>query len=185
MLIGISGAGAMGSTIALAFAQAGGHNIVLSSSTEEFAASGKAKIAAKLKKLAEKGKITQEAADEILGRIETGPKEKLAPCDLVMESTSEDMTKKKNLFLSLQEICKPDVIFATNTSSLSITEMALGIDRPVVGMHFFNPADMMKLVEIIPGMNTQTEVVEKVTDLAMEIGKPPVQVQEAGGVVVN
>ncbi|MCD7896801.1 MAG: 3-hydroxyacyl-CoA dehydrogenase NAD-binding domain-containing protein [Planctomycetaceae bacterium] len=185
MLIGISGAGAMGSTIALAFAQAGGHNIVLSSSTEEFAASGKAKIAAKLKKLAEKGKITQEAADEILGRIETGPKEKLAPCDLVMESTSEDMTKKKNLFLSLQEICKPDVIFATNTSSLSITEMALGIDRPVVGMHFFNPADMMKLVEIIPGMNTPPEVVEKVTALAKEIGKTPVQVQEAGGFVVN
>jgi len=185
MLIGISGAGAMGSTIALAFAQAGGHNIVLSSSSEEFAASGKAKIAAKLKKLAEKGKMTQEAADEILGRIETGPKEKLAPCDLVMESTSEDMTKKKNLFLSLQEICKPDVIFATNTSSLSITEMALGIDRPVVGMHFFNPADMMKLVEIIPGMNTPPEVVEKVTVLASEIGKTPVRVQEAGGFVVN
>ena len=185
MKIGISGAGAMGSTIALAFAQAGGHNVVLSSSSEEFAAKGKAGIAAKLDKLVAKEKMTREKADEILSRIETGPKERLADCDLIMESTTEDMKKKKDLFRSLQDICKKDVIFATNTSSLSITEMAEGLERPVVGMHFFNPADMMKLVEIIAGVNTPPEVVAKVRTLAEEIGKTPVDVQEAAGFVVN
>lgn len=185
MKIGISGAGAMGSTIALAFAQAGGYTVVLSSSTVEFAEKGKKGLAAKMDKLVAREKMTREQADEILARIETGPKEKLADCDLIMESTSEIMKKKKDLFLSLQEICKKDVIFATNTSSLSITEMATGLDRPVVGMHFFNPADMMKLVEIIPGLNTPPEVVQKVTEIATAIGKTPVLVQEAGGFVVN
>jgi len=185
MKIGISGAGAMGSTIALAFAQAGDHTVVLSSSTEEFAAKGKQGIAKKLEKLVAKEKMTREKADEILAKIETGPREKLAPCDLVMESTTEEMKKKKDLFLSLQDICKKDAIFATNTSSLSITEMSLGLDRPVVGMHFFNPADMMKLVEVIAGMTTPPEMVEKVKDLAVSIGKTPVEVQEAAGFVVN
>lgn len=185
MQIGISGAGAMGSTIALAFAQAGGFNVVLSSSTEEFAAKGKKGIASKLDKLVAKEKMTREKADEILSRIETGPREKLASCDLVMESTSEDMKKKKDLFKSLQDICKKDVIFATNTSSLSITEMAMGLDRPVVGMHFFNPADMMKLVEVIAGVNTPPEVITKVKEIAVAIGKTPVEVKEAAGFVVN
>ena len=92
---------------------------------------------------------------------------------------------KKQTFKELQDICKADCIFATNTSSLSITEIGAGLDRPVIGMHFFNPAPVMKLVEVIAGLNTPEEVVEKIKAISVEIGKTPVQVNEAAGFVVN
>ena len=95
------------------------------------------------------------------------------------------MDVKKQTFKELQEICKPDCIFATNTSSLSITEIGAGLDRPVIGMHFFNPADRMKLVEVIAGVNTPEETVAKIVKISEEIGKTPVQVNEAAGFVVN
>ncbi len=185
MHIGIAGAGTMGSGIALAFAQADGFTVVLTDIRDEFAAGGKKRIAAKLDTLVEKEKLTRGQADGILARIETGTREKLAPCDLIVEAAIENMAAKKELFKALQGICKQDAVFATNTSSLSITEIGQGLDRPVVGMHFFNPADMMKLVEIIAGVSTPPETIARVKSIAEAMGKTPVEVKEAAGFVVN
>ena len=108
-----------------------------------------------------------------------------ADCDLIVEAAIENMAIKKQTFKELQAIAKADCIFATNTSSLSITEIGAGLDRPMIGMHFFNPADRMKLVEVIAGVNTPQETVDKVVEIATTIGKTPVQVAEAPGFVVN
>ena len=129
--------------------------------------------------------MTQEAADAVLAKITTGVKDICTDCDLVVEAAIENMEIKKQTFKELQEICKPECMFATNTSSLSITEIGAGLDRPVIGMHFFNPAPVMKLVEVIAGLNTPAEMVDKIKAIAEEIGKTPVQVEEAAGFVVN
>ncbi len=186
MKVGIIGAGTMGSGIAQAFAQTEGYEVYLCDINEEFAANGKKKIAAGLEKRVAKGKMDQAAADAILNKIHTGVKDICTDCDLVVEAALEVMAVKQQTFKELETICKnPDVIFATNTSSLSITEIGKGINRPVVGMHFFNPAPVMKLVEVIAGLNTPDEVVEKIKAISVEIGKTPVQVNEAAGFVVN
>ena len=186
MKVGIIGAGTMGSGIAQAFAQAEGYEVYLCDINEEFAANGKKKIAAGFEKRIAKGKMDQAAADAILNKIHTGEKDICTDCDLVVEAALEVMAVKQQTFKELETICKnPDVIFATNTSSLSITEIGKGINRPVVGMHFFNPAPVMKLVEVIAGLNTPDEVVEKIKAISVEIGKTPVQVNEAAGFVVN
>ncbi len=186
MKVGIIGAGTMGSGIAQAFAQAEGYEVYLCDINEEFAANGKKKIAAGLEKRVAKGKMDQAAADANLNKIHTGVKDICTDCDLVVEAALEVMAVKQQTFKELETICKnPDVIFATNTSSLSITEIGKGINRPVVGMHFFNPAPVMKLVEVIAGLNTPDEVVEKIKAISVEIGKTPVQVNEAAGFVVN
>ncbi|MCB7302910.1 3-hydroxyacyl-CoA dehydrogenase NAD-binding domain-containing protein [Bariatricus massiliensis] len=185
MKVGIIGAGTMGSGIAQAFAQTEGYEVVLCDINEEFAANGKKKIAKGFEKRIAKGKMTQEAADAVLGKITTGVKDICTDCDLVVEAAIENMEIKKQTFKELQDICKADCIFATNTSSLSITEIGAGLDRPVVGMHFFNPAPVMKLVEVIAGLNTPDEVVAKIKAISEEIGKTPVQVEEAAGFVVN
>ncbi|NLJ30817.1 MAG: 3-hydroxybutyryl-CoA dehydrogenase [Clostridiales bacterium] len=185
MIVGVIGAGTMGSGIAQAFAQTEGYSVKLCDINEEFAAGGKAKIAKGLNRLVGKGKMEQAKADAILSKITTGTKEIVSDCDLVVEAALENMQLKKELFKELQGICKADAMFATNTSSLSITEIGQGLDRPVVGMHFFNPAPVMKLVEVIAGINTPAENVEKIKAIAVEIGKTPVQVNEAAGFVVN
>ena len=186
MKVGIIGAGTMGSGIAQAFAQTEGYEVYLCDINEEFAANGKKKIAAGLEKRVAKGKMDQAAADAILNKIHTGVKDICTDCDLVVEAALEVMAVKQQTFKELETICKnPDVIFATNTSSLSITEIGKGINRPVVGMHFFNPAPVMKLVEVIAGLNTPDEEVEKIKAISVEIGKTPVQVNEAAGFVVN
>lgn len=185
MKVGIIGAGTMGSGIAQAFAQTEGYEVYLCDINEEFAANGKNKIAKGFEKRIAKGKMTQEAADAILNKITTGVKTICTDCDLVVEAALEVMEIKKQTFKELQDICKPDCIFATNTSSLSITEIGAGIDRPVIGMHFFNPAPVMKLVEVIRGENTTDEVTAKVIAISEEIGKTPVEVKEAAGFVVN
>ncbi len=128
--------------------------------------------------------MTQEDADKILAKITTGVKDICGDCDLVVEAAIENMEIKKQTFKELDAICKADCIFATNTSSLSITEIGAGA-RPVVGMHFFNPAPVMKLVEVIAGLNTPKEMVDKVIAISEEIGKTPVQVEEGAGFVVN
>jgi 3-hydroxybutyryl-CoA dehydrogenase len=102
-----------------------------------------------------------------------------------VEAALENMEIKKQTFKELQSIVKADCMFATNTSSLSITEIGAGLDRPVIGMHFFNPAPVMKLVEVIAGINTPAEMVEKIKKISEDIGKTPVQVNEAAGFVVN
>ena len=186
MKVGIIGAGTMGSGIAQAFAQAEGYEVYLCDINEEFAANGKKKIAAGFEKRIAKGKMDQAAADAILNKIHTGVKDICTDCDLVVEAALEVMAVKQQTFKELETICKnPDVIFATNTSSLSITEIGKGINRPVVGMHFFNPAPVMKLVEVIAGLNTPDEVVEKIKAISVDIGTTPVQVNEAAGFVVN
>ena len=129
--------------------------------------------------------MDQAAADAILAKITTGVKTICTDCDLVVEAALENMEIKKQTFKELQEICKADCMFATNTSSLSITEIGAGLDRPVIGMHFFNPAPVMKLVEVIAGLNTPVEMVDKIKAISVEIGKTPVQVEEAAGFVVN
>ena len=185
MKVGIIGAGTMGSGIAQAFAQTEGYEVCLCDINEELAANGKNKIAKGFEKRVARGKMDQAAADAILAKITTGVKTICTDCDLIVEAALENMEIKKQTFKELQDICKADCIFATNTSSLSITEIGAGLDRPVIGMHFFNPAPVMKLVEVIAGLNTPAETVEKIKAISTEIGKTPVQVEEAAGFVVN
>ena len=185
MKVGIIGAGTMGSGIAQAFAQTEGYEVFLCDINEEFAANGKNKIAKGFEKRVAKGKMAQEDADKILAKITTGVKTICTDCDLIVEAALEVMDIKKQTFKELEDICKEDCIFATNTSSLSITEIGSGINRPVIGMHFFNPAPVMKLVEVIAGLNTPAETVDTIKKISEEIGKTPVQVEEAAGFVVN
>ena len=185
MKVGIIGAGTMGAGIAQAFAQTEGFTIALCDINNEFAANGKKKIAKGFEKRIAKGKMEQAAADKILEKITTGTKDICGDCDLIIEAAVENMEIKKQTFKELDDICKPEAIFATNTSSLSITEIGAGLKRPMIGMHFFNPAPVMKLVEIIAGLNTPTELVDKIKKVSEDIGKVPVQVQEAPGFVVN
>jgi len=185
MKVGIIGAGTMGAGIAQAFAQTEGFTVALCDINNEFAANGKNRIAKGFEKRIAKGKMEQAEADTILSRITTGTKEICADCDLVIEAAIENMEIKKQTFKELDEICKPEAIFATNTSSLSITEIGAGLKRPMIGMHFFNPAPVMKLVEIIAGLHTPADIVEKIKKVSEDIGKVPVQVEEAPGFVVN
>ena len=185
MKVGIIGAGTMGSGIAQAFAQVDGYEVCLCDINEEFASNGKLKITKNFEKRVAKGKMAKEDADKILARIHTGVKTICSDCDLVVEAAIENMEIKKQTFKELGAICKADCVFATNTSSLSLTEIGAGLDRPVIGMHFFNPAPVMKLVEVIAGLNTPAEIVDKVKKISEEIGKIPVQVEEGAGFVVN
>ena len=181
MKVGVIGAGAMGSGIAQAFA----HEVCLCDIKEEFAASGKARIAKSFDGRIAKGKMEKADAEKILSKISIGLKDICKDCDLIVEAAFENMEVKKTTFKELHEICKPDCIFSSNTSSLSITEIGAGIGRAVVGMHFFNPAPVMKLVEVISGINTPRDVVEKIIKISEEIGKTPVEVNETAGFVVN
>ena len=185
MKVGVIGAGTMGAGIAQAFAMTDGYEVRLCDIKQEFADGGKARIEKNINFLVGKEKITAEKGAEILGKIQTGLKDICTECDLVIEVAPEVMSIKKETFKELQSIVKPECIFATNTSSLSITEIGAGLDRPMIGMHFFNPADRMKLVEVIAGGNTPKELVEQIKTIATEIGKTPVEVAEAPGFVVN
>lgn len=185
MKVGIIGAGTMGAGIAQAFAQTEGYEVILCDINEEFAENGKRRIANGFEKRIAKGKMSREAADTILNKITTGVKDICTDCDIVVEAALENMDIKRQTFKELQDICREDCIFATNTSSLSITEIGAGLNRPVIGMHFFNPAPVMKLVEVIAGLNTPPELVDKIKTISEEIGKTPVQVEEAAGFVVN
>jgi 3-hydroxybutyryl-CoA dehydrogenase len=185
MKVGVIGSGTMGAGIAQVFASTEGYEVVVSSAREGVVSGSKKKIEGSLSGLVKKGKIAQEQADAVLARVTAGSLSDLAGCDLVVEAIPEEMPLKKELFLKLQGICKPDTIFASNTSSLSLTELSAGLDRAVVGMHFFNPAPVMKLVEVIAALQTPPETVAKVTDIAAKIGKTPVQVKEGAGFVVN
>jgi len=185
MKIGIIGAGTMGSGIAQAFAICDGYEVTLCDIKEEYALVGRNKINKALEKLVSKGKMEQVALDSIMGRISYGLNDKVSDCDLIIEAALEQMELKKQLFANLQKICKKDTIFASNTSSLSITELSAGMDRPVIGIHFFNPAPVMKLVEIVVGLTTPPELVEKIKAITVDIGKVPVIVQDSAGFVVN
>ncbi|WP_289149328.1 3-hydroxyacyl-CoA dehydrogenase family protein [uncultured Dubosiella sp.] len=182
--VGVVGAGTMGQGIANAFASAG-NDVTVVDVKKEWAENGVAKICAGKDKLVAKGKISQEDADAAKANLKAGEYEDLADCDLIVEAILEQMPVKKDLFKKLDEIVKDGAIFGSNTSSLSITEIANGIQHPVIGMHFFNPADRMKLVEVISGANTPDEVRDEVIAISKEIGKTPVEVNEGPGFVVN
>ncbi|MGI6334662.1 MAG: 3-hydroxyacyl-CoA dehydrogenase family protein [Saccharofermentanales bacterium] len=185
MKIGVIGAGTMGAGIAQVFAQVEGYEVRLCDLNEQLAANGKNRIAQGFAKRIARERMTQADADAILSRITTGVKTICADCDLIVEAAVEDLAIKQQTFKELQDIVGPEAIFATNTSSLSITAIGAGLDRPVVGMHFFNPAPVMKLVEVIAGLNTPAELVERIREISLAIGKTPVQVDEAAGFVVN
>ena len=185
MKVGIIGAGTMGAGIAQAFAMTDGYEVCLCDIEMKFAEGGKARIRKNMDFLVKKEKITQEKADAVMAKVTCGLKDICTDCDLIVEIAPENMKIKKDTFKELMGIVKPDCMFASNTSSLSITEIGAGLDRPMIGMHFFNPADRMKLVEVIAGENTPDEMVEKIKGISVEIGKTPVQVKEAPGFVVN
>ena len=183
----VLGAGTMGAGIAQAFA-AKGYEVILRDIKDEFVDKGLAGINKGLSKLVEKGKITEEAKEDLLSKISGTTDMSLAEdCDLVIEAAVENMEIKKQIFAELDKLCKPETILASNTSSLSITEVAAATNRPdkVIGMHFFNPAPVMKLVEIIKGMATSEETFNAVKEVSVAIGKEPVEVAEAPGFVVN
>ena len=182
--VGVIGAGTMGQGIANAFATAG-YNVTVCDIKIEWAQNGINKIGAKLDKLVSREKITAEKAEGIKANLTAGEYKDLADCDLIVEAVLEKMEIKKDLFKILDEICKKDCIFGTNTSSLSVTEIANGIKHNVIGMHFFNPADRMKLVEVISGENTPVETKEAIIEYSKSLGKTPVEVAEGPGFVVN
>lgn len=185
MKVGIIGAGTMGTGIAEVFAKTEGCEVCLCDINDEHAANGKNRIQKGFEKKIAKGKMAQEDADKALASITTGTKEICSDCDLVIEAAIENLEIKVETFTQLEEICKPGCIFATNTSSLSITEIGSKTKRGVIGMHFFNPAPVMKLVEVISGYNTKPEELKKVLDICEQIGKTAVEVKEAPGFVVN
>ena len=183
----VIGAGTMGAGIVQAFAQKG-YEVIVRDIKDEFVDRGIAGINKGLTKLVSKGKITEEDKEAVLSKI-TGTTDLglAAECDLVIEAAVENMEIKKQIFAELDKICKEETILASNTSSLSITEVASATNRPdrVIGMHFFNPATIMKLVEVIRGMATSQETFDKVKAMSEAIGKTPVEVAEAPGFVVN
>ena len=181
MKVFVIGTGTMAKGIVKAFAAK--MPVVMKSRTQASIDKAMGSIAKGYAKLVEKGKMTQEAVDALLKNIiTTTDYATFKDADLVIEAASEDMALKKEVFAELDKICKPEAIFATNSSSLSITEIAACTTRPAqfIGMHFFNPADRMALVEVIKGQLTSAEVTKTIVDLATSIGKQPVEVSVRG-----
>lgn len=187
MKVFIIGAGIMASGIAQVFAM-GDHEVLITDISTDTLEKAKKSFIKNLTKLVEKDKITEERMNEVLANIQTTSNiDDAKDANLVLEAVSEKMAIKKELFSKLDTICSKETIFATNTSSLSITEIAYSTKYPerVIGMHFFNPAPVMKLVEIIKGYATSQEVYETILKLTKELGKEPVLCEEAPGFVVN
>ncbi len=187
--IGILGRGTMASGIVQVLAQKGYDVIMWVRNIDPSDPKGSLKIVDKnLDRLVKKEKITLEDKESILNKVEITTKyEDLKDCELVIEAIAEDMDLKKETFKKLDEIVKEEAILATNTSSLSITEIASVTNRPdkVIGMHFFNPVPVMKLVEVIKGIGTSEETKDTIMELSRDLGKTPVEVEEAPGFVVN
>ena len=185
--LGIIGAGQMGGGIAQV-AAGKGHKVLLHDMTMALAEKGVKKIAKGLDRLISKGKIDAAYRDALLERIHPSDDlQNMADADLVVEAATENQELKLELFRKLDEICKPGVILASNTSSISITLLGAATQRPdkVVGMHFMNPVPVMKLVEIIRGLATSDETYEYVNGLAQELGKTTVLAQDYPGFIVN
>lgn len=186
MKVGVVGTGTLGPSIAQVFAQCEQiETVYLCKGRESSRRNGKDALEKGLQKLVNKGKMLQEQADTILTKIVTGPKTILLDADLIVEAVSEDLAIKQTVFQELDKICKLECIFATNTSSLPIKAVGDGLSRPMIGMHFFNPAPVMKLVEVIATDRTPQSMVIWLMDVAKMIGKTPVEVREAPGFIVN
>lgn len=185
MKIGIIGAGTMGAGIAQAFVMAENYHVLLCDISLEFAEKGKAKIQQNLDFLVSKEKLTPSQATQIMLKVKTGTLQDCGECDLVIEVAPESLEIKQAIFQQLQTIVKADCRFATNTSSISISQINQSLDRPLIGMHFFNPADRLKLVEVIKGEQTPNNLVVEIKQIVADIGKVAVEVEEASGFVVN
>ena len=187
MKVCVVGTGTMGNGIAQTFAQAG-HDVLLKGRSEASLQRAHKNISKSLGRMVSKGKMDEETQKAIEARIvDTMDFNDLRDSDLIIEVVAEQMPLKKEIFKTLDEVCKPEAILATNTSSLSITEIGASTSRPerVIGLHFFNPVPMMKLVEVISGQLTDPAVHDKAMEIAREVGKTPVSVNEAPGFVVN
>ena len=183
----VIGGGTMGLDIAHTFARSG-NQVIVREINEEFANKAKDRLVATLDKMVARGKMEEAKKAEILGNMTfTSELASAADADLVVEAAVENLEIKKKIFAELDELCKPETILATNTSSISITAIAAATKRPdkFVGMHFFNPATVMKLVEIIRGAHTSQETYDAIHEMSLAIGKEPVEVAEAPGFVVN
>ncbi len=185
--VGVLGAGTMGSGICQVFAQSG-YQVIMVDLTNEILEKGLSNIKKSLEKFLEKGKIASEDKEATLQRIKTSTdKDGLKDCDIIIEAIIEDKEEKKKVFSYLDKICKKETIFASNTSTISITELASVTTRPekFIGMHFMNPVPLMALVEVIKGLRTDEKTVEIVVDLAKKLGKVPVVVNDSPGFVSN
>ena len=183
----VIGGGTMGLDIAHTFARSG-NQVIVREISDEFANKAKDRLVVSLEKLVAKGKMDEAKKNEILGNMTfTTDLSLAADADLVVEAAVENLDVKKKIFAELDALCKPETILATNTSSISITAIASATKRPdkFVGMHFFNPATVMKLVEIIRGAHTSQETYDAIHEMSLAIGKEPVEVAEAPGFVVN
>ena len=185
--IGVLGTGTMGAGIIQVLAQ-NGYEVVLRARRQTSVDNGIATVTKNLDKMVKKEKITEDQKNEILSRVHGSTDiEIVKDADLIIEAATENMEAKKALFKELDELVKPEAIIATNTSSLSITEIAAATNRPdkIIGMHFFNPVPAMKLVEIIKGLATSEETKNTILELTAALKKTPVEVEEAPGFVVN
>ncbi len=187
MKIMVLGAGTMGAGIVQTAAQAG-FEVVVRDIKQEFVDRGIAGIDKLLSRNVDKGRMTAEDKAAVMGRISgTVDMADAADCDLVIEAALEVMDIKKAIFKELDSVCKPECILASNTSALSVTEIAAATGRAdkVIGMHFFNPVPAMKLVEVIRGASTSQATYDAIKDLSLKMGKSPVEINEAPGFVVN
>ena len=186
MKVAVIGTGTLGPSIAQVFSQCEKiEKVYLCKGREASRSDGKDKIIRAYDKLVKKGKVSIEQADYFLAKIETGNLSLAAEADILVEAVSEDIEVKKTVFKQLDEMCDQKVIFTTNTSSLPIKVIGEDLSRPLIGMHFFNPAPVMKLVEIIVTDKTPRDTIDFVIGVAKDIGKTPVEVNEAPGFVVN
>lgn len=186
--ITVIGAGTMGNGIAHTFAQFG-YNVHLVDLSEKVLDKGIETITRNLDRMVSKGSITEENKNNTLKNITslTDLKKGVSGAELVVEAATENKDLKLKIFKNLNELCAPDTILATNTSSISITQIAAVVDQPenVIGMHFMNPVPIMKLVEVIKGYNTSDEVLEKIMDISKKLNKVPVEVNDYPGFVAN
>lgn len=184
MIVGVIGCGVMGKGIAQVFAQ-NNIDVVYCDKNAELSVKAKQSLAQVLEKLVARNKITSEDKERILSHVKPSLLEDCAACDLVVDCISEDLAKKQILFKQLDAICNDNCIFATNTSSLSIRELGKGLKHQLIGMHFFNPAPVMNLVEVVKNEKTKESTVEFVLNLCKLINKVAIVVKEAPGFIVN
>ena len=185
--VGVVGLGQMGSGIAQVAAQ-GGYNILATDAAEEFISKGIRNITKQLDKAIEKGKLDAAGKEKVLGNIKTTTEmSDFSDCDIVIEAVIENMAAKKEIFGELDKICKAETIFATNTSSLPVGDLAAVTKRRdrFVGLHFFNPVPVMKLVEVVRTLDTSEETYNTAFAFAQSVGKTPVKAKDTPGFIVN
>ena len=185
--VGIAGSGVMGGGIAEVAARSG-FDVVLRSRAQSTADAALGRMVKSFAKQVEKGKLSVDESEAAVGRVRvTGDLGELEPCDIVLESVVEDLDTKRELFKELDHVCPEGTVLATNTSTLPVGELAVATDRPdrVVGVHFFNPAPRMPLVEIVPTLTTSADTMARAHQFAEDCGKEPVTVKDRAGFIVN